>query len=223
MSVDDDTLTALFRDVDLPWGAGLFDRKGDRMVSVSTWLEFAAARVPVGPRELERAADRFVARGGGRRMEQAHPLNWLRERLGRRPLPSGFSAYILPGEFFGRERYTNRDQARAFMAHRHVRTDVVLEPTEARIAALLADPDGPATDVDRAGERHVFVDPFVAFAASRGVDRAQVEAVTDAYVTRVGGRRERVRDPIAAVGDLARRVRGKPPRERMQVWTIPVH
>jgi hypothetical protein len=32
-----------------------------------------------------------------------------------------------------------------------------------------------------------------------------------------------VRDPIAAVGDLARRVQGKSPRERRRVSTIPLH
>lgn len=224
MVVDDEMLAALFRDVDLPWGVGLFDKKGDRVVFVSEWVEFAAARVAVGPSELERAADGFVVRAGGRRIEPAHPLNWLRGRLGRQLLSGGLPAYILPGEFFGRERYTRHDQVRAFMARRHARaTDVAVGPAEVRIVALLADPDCPAIDGDQGIERLVFVDQFVAFASSRGAVASHVEALTDAYVTRIGGRREQVRDPIAAVGDLARRVQGKSPRERRRVWTIPLH
>jgi hypothetical protein len=114
VAIEDDALLALFHDPDLPWGFGVLTRSRDRIVHVPELLDFGAKRVAAGRAELERAADSFVVRSGGRRLEGRHALNPIRRLLGRRPKVTMTDAYLLPGAFFADVRYTRRDAIQAY-------------------------------------------------------------------------------------------------------------
>ena len=97
-----------------------------------------------------------------------------------------------------------------------------IEPTEEIIASLLRHPDCPQARVLRSEDkRFVPVAQFILFARSRGVATTELEERTDAYVERIGGRRENVIDPWTAIPNLVRRVVGALESPPEYLWVLP--
>ena len=98
------------------------------------------------------------------------------------------------------------------------------EPTDADLFALVVDPSCPAVVALRKAPvptRLVFVRPFLDFAESRGFACDETERAMDDAVARLGGNRQRTRDPTLRVRNLVRRVRRKPPVAQEEVWFVP--
>lgn len=69
--------------------------------------------------------------------------------------------------------------------------------------------------------RVILVSDFLAFARSRGVVGADVEALAEEWVRRRGGTRQPAHDLLRPLRHLSRRVRGQPPAPQQFVWGIP--
>jgi hypothetical protein len=111
--------------------------------------------------------------------------------------------------------------------------------TDSEIERLMADPRCPwfdsltpdvsftmrlpvGRDVPAAPKpRSIHVDWFLRFAHSRGYLLPSLEAAVDAYVHRLGGTRERVRDPSRPIRNAVRRLRGRPAVKPEYVWVLP--
>jgi hypothetical protein len=99
------------------------------------------------------------------------------------------------------------------------RTDV-RQATQEDVAQLLRDPSCPRARVLNA-QHMVPVLPFIAFARSRRFATSDIETVTDAYVVRVGGKRETVLDPWSWLPNLVRRATGRLTAPPEDVWILP--
>ena len=96
------------------------------------------------------------------------------------------------------------------------------EPTDEAIAELLRDPECPTARVlGSKGERIVQVTDFIACARSRGIATTHLEQSTDAYVERIGGRKDHVLDPWSPVPNLIRRITRRPSSAPEYFWAIP--
>jgi hypothetical protein len=95
-----------------------------------------------------------------------------------------------------------------------------LEPTMQEVHDLLRDPHCPRW---RHSERceAVPVLGFIAFARSRGLATSQLETVTDACVTRLGGKRRQVPSVDGRAKQLLRRFTGYPVTAHDELWLIP--
>jgi hypothetical protein len=69
--------------------------------------------------------------------------------------------------------------------------------------------------------RTIAVDWFLRFARTRGYVSPSLEPAVDAYVSRLGGARERVRDPLRPARNAFRRLRGRPATKPEYVWVVP--
>jgi hypothetical protein len=96
------------------------------------------------------------------------------------------------------------------------------ELSEEAIRSVVLDPAFPWARV--AGNRKVrtvFVKDAVEFAEQRLGARTGVEAALDQFVTSAGGRRFKLTDPWAGLGNVFRRLAGREPRAPQYLWEVP--